>query len=58
MLRVKLTLVASVVCLAIWVLTTFVRPVGLGVVHLFLTAGAVLLIRWYALRNERVVSGQ
>ena len=44
------SLLASLVCLVLWVLLVFVRPVGLGVVHILLAASAVLLIRWYALR--------
>lgn len=50
------TLVASFVCLAIWVLAVFVRPVGLGVVHLLLAAGVVLFIRWWALNAKRQTS--
>lgn len=44
------SLLASLVCLILWVLLVFVRPVGLGVVHILLAASAVLLIRWYAMR--------
>jgi hypothetical protein len=29
-----------------------VRPIGLGVVHLLLILGAVLWIRWWALRDR------
>ena len=43
-------LIASVVCLVLWAVLVFVRPVGLGVVHVLLAVSAVLLIRWYALR--------
>ncbi len=49
----RATLVASIVCLLLWVLLAFVRPVGLGVVHLLLAAGAVLWIRWWAMRPYR-----
>lgn len=49
------SLLASLCCLALWILLTFVRPVGLGVVHLLLAAGAVLLIRWYVLRGAKSV---
>lgn len=45
----RVTLAASIACLALWVVLVFVRPVGLGVVHLLLAAGAVLWIRWWAL---------
>jgi hypothetical protein len=44
------TLIGSVACLAVWVVLVFVQPVGLGVVHLLLAAGAALWIRWWALR--------
>jgi len=42
------TLLASVACLVLWVVLVFVRPDGLGVVHLLLAVGAVLWIRWWA----------
>jgi hypothetical protein len=45
-----LTLLGSLVCLALWVTLTFVRPVGLGIVHLLWGASAVLWIRWWALK--------
>jgi len=38
--------------LAIWVVLAFLRPIGLGVVHLLLVAGAVFFIRWWAKRDE------
>ena len=44
------SLIASIACLLLWVVLTFVRPVGLGVVHVLLAVGAVLLVRWYAMR--------
>jgi hypothetical protein len=44
------SLLASIVCLILWVVLVFIRPVGLGVVHVLLAVSAVLLIRWYALR--------
>ena len=57
-----LPLLGSLFCLALWVLLGFVRPVGLGVVHLLLAAGVVLLIRWWAtkpdLRQPSTVEGQ
>lgn len=43
------TLVAAVISLVIWFVTTFVVPVGLGLVHILLALGVVLLIRWWAL---------
>ena len=36
----------ALVSLVIWVLGTFVVPVGAGWIHLFLAAGVMLLIRW------------
>ena len=48
----KLTLLASLLCLALWVLLTFIRPAGLGIVHLLLAAGATLWVRWWALQTE------
>jgi hypothetical protein len=48
-----LTLLTSIACLAAWVVLVFIRPVGLGVVHLLLGAGVVLWIRWWATRDER-----
>ncbi len=44
------TLLASLLCLALWIALTFVRPVGLGAVHLLLALGAVLWVRWWATR--------
>ena len=48
-----LTLVGSLVCFAAWVLLVFVRPVGLGIVHILLAASAILLIRWWALGEQQ-----
>ena len=47
----NLTLAGAILALALWILTTFLIPVGLGIVHLLLAAGVVLLIRWWALRD-------
>jgi hypothetical protein len=44
------SLIVSVLCLALWVVLVFIRPVGLGVVHVLLAVSATLLIRWYALK--------
>lgn len=44
------TLAGAIVALALWFLLTFAVPVGLGIVHVLLAAGVVLLIRWWALR--------
>ncbi len=48
-----LTLLASIVCIAAWIVLTFVRPVGLGVVHLLLGAGVVLWMRWWATKEKQ-----
>ena len=57
-----LTLLTSIACLAAWVVLVFIRPVGLGVVHLLLGAGVALWIRWWATRDEKrqrsTVNGQ
>jgi hypothetical protein len=45
------TLLAAIATLALWILVTFVRPIGLGIVHLLYAAGVVLLIRWWATRK-------
>lgn len=49
----SLTLIGAILALAIWLLTTFVVPVGIGLVHALLAIGVVLLVRWWALRPER-----
>ena len=43
-------LLGAIVALSVWFLTTFIIPVGLGIVHLLLAAGVVLLIRWWGLK--------
>ena len=48
-----LTLLTSIACLAAWVVLVFIRPVGLGVVHVLLGLGVALWIRWWALRDEK-----
>lgn len=44
------SLIISLICLAAWTVLTFIRPVGLGVVHVLLALGAVLWVRWWAAR--------
>jgi hypothetical protein len=44
------TFLAAKAALVAWLVLVFVVPVGLGIVHLLLAAGVVLLIRWWALR--------
>jgi hypothetical protein len=52
------SLIASVLCLALWAVLVFIRPVGLGVVHVLLAVSAVLLIRWYALKPLQGKTGE
>ena len=56
------TLLIALASLTLWVVLAFIRPVGLGIVHLLLVAGAVFLIRWWAkrdeLRQQSTVNGQ
>jgi aryl-alcohol dehydrogenase-like predicted oxidoreductase len=40
------TLAAAVVPLVVWVIGTFVVPVGAGWIHLFLAVGVILFVRW------------
>ena len=47
----NLSLILGLLCLAAWLVCTFVAPVGAGWIHLFLAAGVILLIR-------RVVTGR
>lgn len=46
-----LQLLIAIACLALWILAVFLRPVGLGIVHLLLVIGSVLWIRWWALKQ-------
>ena len=45
-------LLIALASLVLWVVLAYLRPVGLGIVHLLLVAGAVLLIRWWAKKDE------
>lgn len=38
-------MVGGAACILVWIVLTFVTPVGLGVVHVLLGAGVLLLIR-------------
>lgn len=49
----NLNLIGAIIALAAWLILTFIRPVGLGLVHLLLAAGVALLVRWWALREPR-----
>ena len=46
-----INLFGAIVAFVAWFLATFLIPVGLGIVHLLLAAGVVLLVRWWALRE-------
>ncbi len=49
-----MTLLAALACLVVWIAFTFVFPLGPAgaPLHLLLGAAAVLLIRWWALRER------
>jgi hypothetical protein len=46
-------LVGAIVALGLWFVLTFVISPALGIVHILLGAGVILLIRWWALRDSR-----
>jgi len=46
------TLLVALASLLLWVVLTFVLPLGVGVVHVLLGLGATLLVRWWALRKN------
>ena len=52
----SLTLLGAVVALGLWIVLTFVLPLGPGgtAVHLLLGVAGGLLVRWWALRNGAV----
>lgn len=52
-----LQLIAALVLLAAWALLTFILPAGLGILHMLLGTGWVLLIRWWALRPAPAPAG-
>jgi hypothetical protein len=49
-----MTLVAALVCLVVWILFTFVFPLGPAgaPLHLLLGLTGVLLVRWWALTGN------
>jgi hypothetical protein len=51
--RYLLTLAIAVVCIVAWIVLTFFSPVTSGAIHLLLAVGATLLVRWYALLDQR-----
>ena len=48
-----LSLIGAIVALALWFILTFVITPALGIVHILLVTGVILLIRWWALRYAR-----
>ena len=46
-------LIIALAAFAIWVVFGFIRPIGLGVVHLLLVLSVVLFIRWWALKDQK-----
>lgn len=51
----SLTLLGAIVSLSIWIVLTFIMPLGPGgaVVHLLLGLSGALFVRWWALRPAR-----
>lgn len=48
-----IALPASLLLLAAWIVLVFVRPFGLGVVHILLGLAAVLWVRWWGSKEPR-----
>ncbi len=46
-----LNLVVALLLLALWVVYGFILPVAVGAIHLLLAIAAILLVRWWALRD-------
>jgi len=46
-------LLAGIASFLVWILIVFIRPVGLGIAHALLGLSAVLIVRWWALRELR-----
>jgi hypothetical protein len=45
-------LAGGIACILVWIVLTFVTPVGLGVVHVLLGAGVLALIRGWVDRES------
>lgn len=45
-------MIAGAVCLLVWIGVTFIAPVGLGIVHILLGAGVLLIIRGWVEREQ------
>jgi hypothetical protein len=52
----SLTLIAGLVSLLVWILITFVFPLGVGAVHIPLGLGVSLLVCWWALRKPEATT--
>jgi hypothetical protein len=46
----NVTLGVALGSLVLWIVFGFVIPIGVGAIHLLLAVGAILLVRWWALR--------
>lgn len=46
-------MLGGAVLLVVWVFFTYITPAGLGIVHLLLAAGVLLLIRGWVARDAR-----
>lgn len=49
----KILLIGALVALTLWVLTTFVRPLGSGLTHILLIVGVILLASWVLTTRPR-----
>jgi hypothetical protein len=49
-------MVSGIACLLVWLVLTFLTPVGLGIVHVLLGAGVLLLIRGWVERETTAAS--
>jgi hypothetical protein len=47
-----ITLIVALIALVLWIVFTFVLPVGVGAIHLLLAVGTTLLVRWWAVRGS------
>ena len=46
-----ITLIVALITLVLWIIFTFILPVGVAAIHLLLAASTTLLVRWWALRG-------
>lgn len=51
--RMKITLIGALVALTLWVIGTFVRPLGTGIVHILLVLGTTLYTSWVLTSRRR-----